>query len=73
MLASESRSFVLFKPKVKLKADKHEVLCKLESSIGKNVGFNEELLSTGQVSSLHCLFGSRNSQPISRSRVSIWI
>lgn len=65
MLASEPRSFVLFKPKVKLKADiKHEVLCKLEPSIGKNVGFNEELLSTGQVSSLHCLFGSRNSQSI---------
>lgn len=26
------------------------------------MGYNEEQLFTGQVSSLHCLFGSRNSQ-----------
>lgn len=48
--------------KVKFKAEKHEVLCKLVPSIGNNVGNNEEQLFTGQVSSLHCLFGSRNSQ-----------
>lgn len=48
--------------KVKFKAEKHEVLCKLVASIGNNVGYNEEQLFTGQVSSLHCLFGSRNSQ-----------
>lgn len=48
--------------KVKFKSEKHEVLCKLVPSIGNNVGNNEEQLFTGQVSSLHCLFGSRNSQ-----------
>lgn len=48
--------------KVKFKAEKHEVLCKLVPSIGNKVGYNEEQLFTGQVSSLHCLFGSRNSQ-----------
>lgn len=48
--------------KVKFKSEKHEVLCKLVPSIGNNVGNNEEQLFTLQVSSLHCLFGSRNSQ-----------
>lgn len=72
MLASEPRSFVLFKPKVKLKADKHEVLCELEPSIGKNVGFNEGyyLQDKSRVYTVCLVLEIVN---LSRSRVSIWI